>query len=75
MKGNPDASLAEELPFWDFLPDPFAHAVLADGSLIAGLRLSLIDVECFDDIELNRLTMGLRAALNAVSEGIILHRP
>lgn len=70
MKPSNDASLAEELPYWDFLPDPFAHAVLSDGSLVAGKRVSLIDVECFDDNELNRLTSGLRAALNAVSEGI-----
>lgn len=72
MKASTDASLAEDLPYWEFYSAPRAHAVLADGSLVAGLRVSLIDVECFDETELNNLTIGLRAALNAVSEGVTL---
>lgn len=72
MKAQKDASLAEDLPYWDFLEEPRAHAVLADGSLVAGLRVGLVDVECFDEARMNNLTMGLRSALNGVSEGTSL---
>lgn len=72
MKASTEESLAEDLPYWDFFSEPRAHAVLADGSLVAGLRVSLIDVECFDEAEINSLTLGLRAALNAISEGVTL---
>jgi hypothetical protein len=72
MKTETGASVAEELPYWDFFGEPRPHIVLADGSLIAGLRVSLIDVECFDETEINRLTMGLRAALNGLAEGVSL---
>ena len=72
MKAATDVSLAEDLPYWDFFSEPRAHAVLSDGSLVAGLRAALIDVECFDEIELNNLTLGLRSALNAISEGVTL---
>jgi type-IV secretion system protein TraC len=68
MQSN-EASLAEELPYWDFIEGPRAHAVLYDGSLVAGLRVSLIDIECFDESATNNLTLGLRSALGAVSEG------
>jgi type-IV secretion system protein TraC len=67
-----DASLAEDLPYWDFFEEPRAHAVLFDGSLVAGLSVGLVDVECFDESEMNQLTMGLRSALNSVSEGTTL---
>lgn len=69
---NRDASLGEELPYWDFFDGPKAHAVLHDGSLVAGLRVGLIDIECFDEAETNSLTMGLRSVLNSVAEGISL---
>jgi type IV secretory pathway VirB4 component len=72
MKTQKDASLAEDLPYWDFFDQPRAHAVLFDGSLVAGLRLGLIDVECFDESDQNNLTTGLRSALNSVSEGTVL---
>ena len=72
MKPQRDASLAEDLPYWDFFEEPRAHAVLADGSLVAGLRVGLVDVECFDESRMNNLTMGLRSALNSVSEGTSL---
>lgn len=72
MNKQKDASLCEELPYWDFIDGPKAHAVLNDGSLVAGLRVGLIDIECFDEAETNGLTMGLRSALNSVSEGISL---
>ncbi len=67
-----DASLAEELPYWDFIEEPKAHAVLFDGSLVGGLRVGLIDIECYDENEINQLTSGLRSALNSVSEGTTL---
>ncbi|MEK6554730.1 MAG: TraC family protein [Bdellovibrionota bacterium] len=67
-----DAALAEELPYWDFVEGPRAHAILYDGSLVGGLKVGLIDIECFDEAKTNNLTMGLRAALNSVSEGTSL---
>lgn len=67
-----DASLAEELPYWDFIDGPLAHAILFDGSLVGGLKVNLIDIECFDESKTNHLTMGLRSALNSVSEGTSL---
>jgi len=71
-KNQKDASLAEELPYWDFLDGSMAHAVLFDGSLVGGLKVQLIDIECFDENKINHLTMGLRSALNSVSEGTSL---
>ncbi|MBL7670906.1 MAG: ATP-binding protein [Bdellovibrionaceae bacterium] len=71
-KNQKDASLAEELPYWDFVDGPLAHAILFDGSLVGGLKVSLIDIECFDESKTNHLTMGLRSALNSVSEGTSL---
>lgn len=67
-----DASLAEELPYWDFMDGKKAHAVLFDGSLVGGLRVALSDIECFDEAETNSFTMGLRSALNSISEGTTL---
>ncbi len=69
---NHEASLAEELPYWDFSDLPRPHAILNDGSLVGGIKLSLIDIECFDEGEINQLNMKLRSALNSVSEGISL---
>ena len=69
---NKEASLAEELPYWDFFDEPKPHLVLADGSLVGGLRVSLMDIECFDDSDVNQFTSGLRAALNSVAEGTSL---
>jgi hypothetical protein len=31
---NQESSLAEELPYWDFLEDPFSHLCLIDGSIV-----------------------------------------
>jgi type-IV secretion system protein TraC len=67
---NSEAPLAEELPYWEFFDSPKPHAVLVDGSLVAGLKLSLVDVECFDELATNQFTMGLRPALNSISEGV-----
>lgn len=65
-------SLAEELPYWDFFDGPKPHLVLADGSLVGGLRVSLVDTECFDECDVNQFVIGLRSALNSVSEGVSL---
>ena len=67
-----ESSLCEELPYWDFLDEPIGHAVLFDGSLVGGFQLSLADIECLDESEINQFTMGLRSALNSVSEGTAL---
>ena len=71
-KNNNDSSLSEELPYWDFIDGAKPHAVLVDGSLVAGLKVTLIDIECFDANEINQFTSGLRSALNSISEGINL---
>lgn len=67
-----DACFAEELPYWDFMDGPIAHAILFDGSLVGGIRVRMIDIECFDEAEINQFTKGLRSALNSISEGISL---
>jgi type-IV secretion system protein TraC len=64
-----DAALSEELPYWDFIDGLLPHMVLTDGSLSAGLRVDLCDIECLDDSEVNHFVMGLRSSLNSISEG------
>ncbi|MFN3454285.1 MAG: VirB4 family type IV secretion system protein [Pseudobdellovibrio sp.] len=68
QKKNTEASLSEELPYWEFQDQPRPHLILNDGSLVAGLRLSLIDIECFDDVHVNQLAIRLRGVLNSISE-------
>ncbi len=68
MKLRDDSSLSQELPYWEYFAVPFSHTILVDGSLAAGLKVSLLDIECFDDAEVNQLTLGLRAALDSISE-------
>lgn len=68
QKKNSDSSLSEELPFWEFSETPRPHLILSDGSLVSGIKLSLIDIECFDDNEVNQLAMKLRGVLNSISE-------
>lgn len=67
-KKNNDPSLSEELPYWEFQDAPRPHLILNDGSLVAGMKLSLIDIECFDDNEVNQLALKLRGILNSISE-------
>jgi len=67
-KKNNDPSLSEELPYWEFQDAPRPHLILNDGSLVAGMKLSLIDIECFDDNEVNQLALKLRGVLNSISE-------
>lgn len=68
QKKNNEPSLSEELPFWEFQDAPRHHLILNDGSLVAGMKLSLIDIECFDDNEVNQLALKLRGVLNSISE-------
>ena len=71
-KNNNESSLSEELPYWDFIDGTKPHAILVDGSLVAGLKVSLVDIECLDANEINQFTSGLRSALNSISEGVSL---
>ncbi len=64
-----EASLCEELPYWDFFSTPMPHAVLSDSSIVMGFQSELLDIECMDDSEVNNLTMAIRNCLNSVSEG------
>ncbi|RYZ81374.1 MAG: hypothetical protein EOP06_23625, partial [Proteobacteria bacterium] len=63
-------SLATELPYWEFMDEPFGHIVLVDGSLVAGLSAQLKDTECLSAQEVNAFTQNLRTALDSLSEGI-----
>jgi type-IV secretion system protein TraC len=72
QKKQLDPSLAEELPYWDFFEDPKAHAILSDGSLVGGIELQLLDIECLDERDINHFTMGIRSALNSISEGVFV---
>ena len=67
-----DPSLAEEMPYWEFIDDLRPHVVLNDGSLVAGVKVGLLDIECLDESEINYFTQGLRSALNSISEGVTL---
>lgn len=68
QKKNTEASLSEELPYWEFANTPRPHLILNDGSLVSGIKLSLLDIECFDDNEVNQLALRLRGVLNSISE-------
>lgn len=68
QKKNNDPSLCEELPYWEFQETPRPHLILNDGSLVSGIKLSLLDIECFDDNEVNQLAVRLRGVLNSISE-------
>ncbi len=72
QKKNSDPSLSEELPYWEFSDNPRPHLILNDGSLVSGIRLSLIDIECFDDSQVNQLAIRLRGVLNSISENTSL---
>lgn len=72
MKKDKDASLGEELPYWEFFEDIVDHAVLSDGSLVGAIKVSLIDIECFDESKTNNFILGLRSCLNSVSENTTL---
>lgn len=65
-----DHALSEELPYWQFFETPVPHVVLTNGHLVRGAQISLKDIECLDDSEVNSFTMGLRGALNSLAEGV-----
>ena len=64
-----EASLSEELPFWDFFSSPLPHIVLNDSSVVCGFQTDVLDIECLDDNDINGLTLALRNCLNSISEG------
>ena len=72
IKNSNETSLSQELPYWEFFEEPFAHAVLIDGTLSAGLNISLRDIECLDESEVNQFIFGLRSAMDSVAEGLTL---
>jgi len=57
--------LARELPYWDFMDD---LVVLADGSLVIGLKLKGVSIETWDTDAVNRFTASLRAILNGLPD-------
>lgn len=63
-----DSSLSEELSYWDFSNEPRPHIILNDGSLVSGIKLTLLDIECFDDNSVNQLAIRLRGVVNSISE-------
>ncbi len=65
-------SLAEELPYWEFFNGIPDHAVLVDGSLVAGIEVKPRDIEALDEASVNQFTEILRSAINSVSEGTTL---
>ncbi|MBX3022784.1 MAG: TraC family protein [Bdellovibrionales bacterium] len=65
-----DHALSEELPYWEFFSEPVSHAVLTNGDLVRGATVSLRDIECLDDSEVNSFTELLRGALNSLNEGV-----
>jgi type-IV secretion system protein TraC len=68
MKNQKEASLSEELPYWDFVGGSRPHMILQDGSLSAGMKVKLVDIESLEDGDVNQFTNGLRSALNSLSE-------
>ena len=63
-------SLCEELPYWEFESKPIPHLILWDGAVSSGLEILPLDIECFDESRVNQLTMGLRAFVNSLPEGL-----
>lgn len=66
MKENYN-SLCEELPYWEFDKNT---CILNDGSISAGVEITPLDIECFDNDRINNLTMGLRSVVNSISENL-----
>lgn len=64
-----ELALSEELPYWQFFNSPVPHAVLTNGHLVRGASVSLRDIECLEDDEVNSLALALRIALNSLAEG------
>ncbi len=64
-----EMAISEELPYWEFVGDPQPHVILTDGSLTAGLKIDLVDVECFDTLSTNHMTAQIRSLLNSLNDG------
>ena len=63
--------LSKELPYWDFLEGNGEEcAVLADGSLVQGLRLTGVDLMTLDTERINHFTVQLRSVLNSLPDGV-----
>lgn len=62
-------AFSKELPYWDFIEN---LAVLSDGSIALGFRLSGVAIETWDTERINRLTMDLRSFLNGLPDGLEL---
>ena len=60
-------SLANELPYWEFLDQ---IVVLADGTLCLGLVLDGVAIETWDTNRVNRITEDVRAVLNGLPDGL-----
>jgi len=65
-----NASLSEQLPYWEFGDSPVPHMILWDGSVSAAVELLPLDIECFDEIRVNQLTEQLRSFVNSLPEGL-----
>jgi len=65
-------TLSEELPYWHFSEELIPHAVLHDGSISSGLKISMKDLDTLSDEEVNQITVKLRNLLNSVDEGMVL---
>jgi conjugal transfer ATP-binding protein TraC len=59
-------SLAQELPYWDFVDNT---VVLSDGTLVSGLKIQGIAIEALDTEALNQITTGTRSFLNNIPDG------
>lgn len=67
--------LSQELPYWDFIEAKEGSeecVVLADGTLVKGLKLTGVDIETMDVDEVNRFTMQLRSVLNSLPDSLEL---
>lgn len=63
-------ALSKELPYWDFLNNEAdGCVVLADGSLVQGLKLTGVAVETMDAEGVNRFAVQLRSMLNGLPDG------
>ena len=68
-------SLPHELPFWDFLEGDQNNSpcvVLADGTIVKGLRLTGIDIEPMDTDQVNQFSLQLRSMLNSLPDSLEL---
>jgi len=66
-----EVPLAGQIPYWEFLPKEYGDCVvLADGSLVKGLRMTGVSIETLDTDGLNRLTTQTRSFLNSLPDGM-----